>query len=59
MAVAVSETAWTGIDAFVLLADGNVHKGNTASCEAASPAYNASRRKKISYICAITTEKGS
>jgi hypothetical protein len=31
MAVAVNETAWTGIDAFVLLADGNVHKVNTAS----------------------------
>lgn len=31
MAVAAKETVWTGIEAFVLLADGNVHKVNTAS----------------------------
>jgi hypothetical protein len=45
MAVAVNEIAWTGIDASVLLADGSVHKVNTASWEAASAAYNAYRRK--------------
>lgn len=54
MAVAANETAWTGIEAFVLLAEGRVHRVNTASCEAASPAYNAYRREEeISYICAI------
>lgn len=47
MAVAANETAWTGIEAFVLLAEGRVHKVNTASCEAASPAYNAYRRAKL------------